>query len=53
MLDGEIAVSPVHLVAGLGLEFAFGTTDVRLGQDVVASIPRVRALGELGFRYRF
>jgi hypothetical protein len=53
MLDGEIAASPVVLAAGVGLEFAFGTTDVRLGQEVVASIPRVRALGELGVRYRF
>jgi hypothetical protein len=53
MLDGELALSPVLLTAGLGVEYAFGTTDVRLGQEVVATIPRVRALGELGFRYRF
>jgi hypothetical protein len=47
--------SRVELVAGLGAEIAFGTTEIRTGSppETVATIPALREVTEVGFRLGF
>jgi hypothetical protein len=50
---GLAAGSRTRVVVALGAEYAFGTTEVYVGQDRVATIRRLRAVGEVGMRIAF
>lgn len=44
---------PLELTAALGAEVAFGRTEIAVDDAVVAVIPRLRMIGEVGLRARF
>jgi hypothetical protein len=50
---GLAVTAQARFVAAAGTEYAFGATDVYVGQDRVATIERLRAVGELGLRLEF
>jgi hypothetical protein len=54
VVEGDWLFAPnVEVVLGLGLADMFASTDIDVHREKVASIPPLRALGELGFRLRF
>jgi hypothetical protein len=54
LIEASWSLGPrAGLVAAAGTELAFGTTAVNVGGTPVADIPSVRALAELGARFRF
>jgi hypothetical protein len=49
----EIAASPVAFDAAVGAEYAWGSTDVRIGDTNATTLPRLRLVAELGLRLQF
>jgi hypothetical protein len=43
----------VGVVASAGIDASFGTTSVAIGNDTVATLPPLRAIGAVGIRARF
>jgi len=54
LVEIGLRVEPtVYLVAAAGGEIAFGATDVAVDQQIVATIPPLRGVAELGLRFLF
>jgi hypothetical protein len=49
----EVAASPVAVSVAAGAEYAWGSTDVRVGDTATTTLARLRAIAELGLRLRF
>ncbi len=53
LAEVELDASPVLLAFAAGPEYAFGKTEIRVGDTQTATLPRLRLTGELGLRLRF
>jgi hypothetical protein len=53
MAEVEVAASPVAVGVAVGAEYAWGSTEVRVGETDTTTLPRLRLLAELGLRLRF